>query len=132
MELIVESDIYAPTMDDLGNYIDKIPSFIHLPCGLRCPCGSRKDKVYETSALFSSHIKTKKHKSWLISVNLNKTNYYVENEKLKETIQNQKMIIATYEKALNNKKLIIHSLLQQMPPISANDSVTVNNLLEFD
>lgn len=132
MDLIVESDIYAPTMDDLGNYIDKIPSFIHLPNGLRCPCGSRKDKVYETNALFSSHIKTKKHKAWLTNVNLNKTNYYVENEKLKETIQNQKMIIATYEKALNNKKLIIHSLLQQMPPISANDSVTVNNLLEFD
>ena len=27
MDLIVEPDIYAPGIDDKGNYIDKIPSF---------------------------------------------------------------------------------------------------------
>ena len=27
MELVVESDIYSPSIDDKGNYVDKIPSF---------------------------------------------------------------------------------------------------------
>ena len=30
MDLIAESDIYTPSIDDKGNYIDKIPSFNNL------------------------------------------------------------------------------------------------------
>jgi hypothetical protein len=61
MELTVEPDMYAPSIDPAGNYVDKIPPFNTIKKGLRCPCGSRKDKIYETHKIFSSHINTKIH-----------------------------------------------------------------------
>jgi hypothetical protein len=61
MELITEPDFYSPSISDNGNYIDKIPPFTNLKNGLRCPCGARKDKIYDTHSVFYSHIKTKCH-----------------------------------------------------------------------
>lgn len=139
MELIVEPDIYSPSIDETGNYIDKIPSFNIIKKGLRCPCGSRKDKVYESHTVFSSHIKTKSHQSWLVTLNFNKANYYVENEKLKETVQNQKIIIAKLEKDINTKIMTIDYLTQQisqMHLLQGNQNInickTVTDLIEFD
>jgi hypothetical protein len=56
MELAVESDIYSPSIDDKGNYVDRIPSFNNIKNGLRCPCGTRKDKTYDCTTYFSNHI----------------------------------------------------------------------------
>ena len=75
MELATEPDLYSPSIDSLGNYIDKIPSFNNIKHGLRCPCGSRKDKVYDTYSTFSAHTKTKTHQKWLNDLNLNKANH---------------------------------------------------------
>ena len=100
MELVEEPDIYSPSVDENGNYVDIIPSFCLIKKGLRCPCGSRKDKIYETNSIFSAHIKSKTHQKWIENLNLNMVNYYVENEELKETIMNQKLIIAKYEKMI--------------------------------
>jgi hypothetical protein len=133
MELATEPDIYAPSIDDIGNYIDKIPSFNNLKNGLRCPCGSRKDKAYETHSTFSTHIKTKFHQKWLNNLNVNKANYYIENEELKNTIQNQRMMIAKLDKDLQNKNLTIDYLTQQLVKYTKNNnSEMVNNLLSFD
>jgi hypothetical protein len=137
MELVVEPDIYSPCIDDKGNYIDRIPSFNIIKKGLLCPCGSRKDKIYETHAVFTSHIKTKSHQAWLITLNFNKANYYIENEILKETLQNQKLIIAKLERDVQTKIMTIDYLTQQLNQISQNQShisqcKTVTNLLEFD
>jgi hypothetical protein len=122
MELVVEPDIYTPSIDEQGNYIDKVNVFTK---GLSCLCGSRKDKVYETHSMFSSHVKTKTHQRWLSDLNLNRANYFVENEKLKEVIQNQRLIIAKMEKEINNKKMTIDNLNMKLCPV-------VTNLLEFD
>jgi len=130
MELMQESDIYAPNIDNAGNYIDYIPSFHIIKTGVRCPCGSRKDKVYETGSIFSSHIKTKTHQKWLATLNQNKLNYYVENEKLKEIIQTQRLIIAKLEKDLNTKTMTIDYLTSQLTKPSS--SSTVGDLLDFD
>ena len=78
MELVVEPDVYSPSVDNVGNYIDKIPSFNTIKKGLICPCGSRKDKFYETHISFSAHIKSKIHQKWLDGLNTNKINYFVE------------------------------------------------------
>lgn len=133
MELVEEPDIYAPNIDDFGNYIDSVPSFHILKKGLRCPCGSRKDKVYETYSVFSAHIKTKTHQKWLNTLNQNKANYYVENEKLKDTIQTQRLMIAKLEKDLNTKTMTIDYLTSQLtkPQTKLIDS-NVCNLLDFD
>ena len=128
MELVVESDIYVPSIDENGNYIDKVPSFNIIKRGLLCPCGSRRDKKYETSCIFSSHIKTKTHQKWLTDLNLNKVNLYIENEKLKNTVQNQKIIIAKMEKDINTKIMTIDYLTLQLN----KKFETVTNLLEFD
>ena len=131
MELIMEPDFYSPSMDDQGNYIDKIPSFHILKKGLQCLCGARKDKVYETYAIFSNHCKTKMHQKWLAHLNQNKMNYFVENESLKKTVENQKLVIAKMEKELHNKSITIDYLTYQI--INKNSSnVVVNNLLDFD
>lgn len=123
MELVVEPDLYSPIINDNGNYIDKIPSFIGHK-GIRCACGSRRDKVYDNYSVFSNHIKTKTHQKWLESLNLNKSNFYSENIKLKELISNQKIIIAKLEKDVNTKIMTIDFLTQQLNTLSQNN---VNN-----
>jgi hypothetical protein len=132
MELVVEPDIYSPSIDELGNYIDKIPSFNIIKKGLLCPCGSRKDKFYESYNSFMNHIKTKNHQKWLSNLNLNKVNYYIENEKLQETVQNQRLIIAKLEKDVNNKIMTIDYLSQQLNKTNINKNcVSVIDLLDL-
>jgi hypothetical protein len=129
MELVLESDVYAPSMDEAGNYVDKIPSFHIIKKGLLCPCGSRKDKSYDTNSTFSAHIKTKTHQKWIASLNLNKINYYIENEKLVDTVQNQRLIIAKLEKDVGNKIMTIDYLTQQLN--KNKTCVIVNDLIDF-
>ena len=123
MELIVEPDIYIPSIDENGNYVDKIP-ILSKTEGIHCPC-SRKDKIYN----FSQHMKTKCHQSWLKTINLNKTNYFMENMELRNTLSNQKLIIARMEKELNTKMIIIDCLTQQLVKELPK---MVDNLLDFD
>jgi hypothetical protein len=104
---------------------------------LLCPCGARKDKLYETHTVFASHIKTKAHQSWLVTLNFNKTNFFIENDVLKKTVQNQKLIIAKLEKDINTKILTIDYLTQQINQLNQESSTlnhckAVTNLLEFD
>ena len=133
MELVVEPDIYSPSIDEQGNYADKIPPFHVIQKGLLCPCGCRKAKVYDTHPGFTAHIKTKAHQSWLVSLNHNKANYYVENERAKSTIQNQQLIIARMEKELQAKSMTIDYLSQQLiKATSALTNTVSTDLLDFD
>jgi len=128
MELVVEPETYAPNIDDSGNYIDAVPS---MKKGIRCPCGSRKDKIYETHSVFSTHIKTKTHQKWLSVLNQNKMNHFMENIHLKETIENQRMIIARFEKDLNSRMNTIDYLTQELRKKNSKEN-TVDNLLDLD
>lgn len=95
MELATEPDMYSPNIDDNGNYLDKIPSFNSnaLANGLRCPCGTRKDKVYLSAPLFAAHCKTKTHEKWVQDLNTNKSNFFTENQKLRDVVQAQKNLM---------------------------------------
>ena len=129
-DVIMMPDSYYPSLDSNGNYIDNLLPFNFKKKGITCPCGARKDKVYSTHSIFSSHCKTVAHQKWLTNMNLNKANYYVENVKLLELVQNQRLIIAKLENDVNNRGLTIDYLTQQL----ANKR-PVNNtkdLLEFD
>jgi len=119
MELVIEPDIYTPNIDEDGNYVDKT-YMLNKTEGIHCPC-SRKDKIYN----FSQHMKTKCHQSWLKTINLNKTNYFMENVDLKNTVATQKIIIAKMEKDLN-------CLSQQLAKESLAPPKMVDNLLDFD
>jgi hypothetical protein len=136
MELVVEPDIYSPSINDNGLYIDKVPPFNYIKKGLSCPCGSRKDKIYETHSVFVAHTKTKTHQKWLEMLNTNKANFYVDLEKAKEVISNQRLIIAKLEKDVSNKIMTIDYLTQQLHNMSCcNSSYTSTShadLLDFD
>jgi hypothetical protein len=128
MSIALESDIYCPAIDSSGDYIDKIPSFLNLKSGLRCPC---LDKVYQTHSSFYAHCKTKTHQSWIETLNFNKANFVLENTKLKELVKSQQLIIAKMEKEVASKNATIAFLSQKLEEKEKTLS-TVNNLLEFD
>jgi hypothetical protein len=109
MDLAIEPDIYEPSIDDKGNYSDYLPPSSKFKNGLRCPCGSRKEHVFDTRVSFSGHIKTKTHTKWLSDLNANKLNYFTENIKLNEIISNQKLVIARLQRENDeNIKMIAH------------------------
>ena len=128
MELTLTPDTYMPSVDDKGNYTDNIPIIKH---GLFCPCGSRKDKTYENTSKFAVHIKTKAHQKWLLILNQNKANYYVEMLKNKEVVENQQKIITQLEQQLQRKSLTIDYLTGQLTR-QTNQQVTTIDLLDID
>ena len=130
MDLSLESDIYEPNIDDNGNYTDYLPPSSKFKNGLRCPCGARKDHVFDSRSSFSIHIKTKTHQKWLTDLNTNKMNFYSECEKLKEVVNSQKIIIAKLEKEINTKLKTIDYLTQQL--MSKESDNNVIDLLSFD
>ncbi len=136
MELATETDIYQPNTSADGTYEDYLPSSSFFKHGLRCPCGSRKDHVFDTRCSFGTHIKSKTHQKWLSDLNTNKMNYFTECEKLKELVNSQKMIIAQLEKDLFLRLKTIEYLTQQLinkdAANSSNSSHSNINLLELD
>jgi len=110
MELVELPDTYAPSIDENGNYTDKI----HFKKPIMCPCGAKKDKTYETRTMFSAHVKSKTHLKWIADLNLNKSNFFAENQQLKETINNQRLIIAKMEKDIQHKIMTIDYLTLQL------------------
>jgi hypothetical protein len=129
-DIVMVPDNYYPSLDVQGNYIDNLVPFNFKSKGITCLCGARRDKVYLTYSTFSSHCKTTTHQKWLTNMNLNKANYYVENMKLNELVQNQRLIMAKLENDLHNKNMTIDYLTQQL--INKKSEQNVQNLLEFD
>jgi hypothetical protein len=130
MNLSLESDIYEPNTDDNGNYVDFLPPSSKFKNGLRCPCGARKDHIFDSRQSFCSHIKTKTHLKWLTDLNTNKMNYFAECEKLKEIVSSQKLIIARLEKDINTNKNTIINLAQQLANRHSENQML--DLLSFD
>ena len=122
MELTITPDLYSPSIDEKGNYIDNIPQIKH---GLFCPCGSKKDVAFETKVKFSAHTKTKVHQKWLVMLNRDKANHYTKMLKLKELVESQQKIIAEeqrkhilqlkeLETKLRDKEIMIELLNSQL------------------
>ena len=138
MELVTEPDTYSPNIDDKGNYVDKVPSFYTnaLANGLRCPCGTRKDKIYTSHATFTAHIKTKTHEKWLQELNTNKANFYVESQKLRDVVQSQKIMIGKMELNILNKNMTIDYLTKQLVNLNSLSSnkreSSANDMIMFD
>lgn len=115
MDITIEPNIYQPGINFSGDYIDNIPNFKFNTSGFICPCSNR-DKVFLTRTSFIGHTKTKKHITWLDNINNNKSNYLVDNLSLKETIKNQKIIIARYEKQIRDLNKQIDDLTPKYDP----------------
>uniref|UniRef100_A0A6C0KW69 Uncharacterized protein n=1 Tax=viral metagenome TaxID=1070528 RepID=A0A6C0KW69_9ZZZZ len=129
-DVVMMPDSYYPSLDNNGNYIDNILPLNFKKKGITCPYGSRKDKIYSTQGAFNTHTKSVSHHKWLTNMNLNKANYYIENVKLNDLVQSQRLIIAKLENDLNNRNMTVDYLTQQLNKQSNNKNV--NDLLEFD
>jgi len=130
MDLVVESDIYEPCIDDKSNYSDYLPTSSKFKNGLRCPCGTRKEHVFDNRQSFSGHIKTKTHQKWLSDLNTNKMNFFTENIKLNEVINNQKFIIARLQRENDENIKLIARLTKKIE--MKEDENIVFDLLNFD
>ena len=110
MDLSLTSDIYTPSVDEAGNYIDdtNIPNISH---GIKCPCGSKV--VFDSKPKFSVHCKTAVHKKWLDMMNQNKANHYAEMLKLKETVDHQRQIISRQEVKISLHKKELENKLHE-------------------
>lgn len=127
-EIALTPDTYTPSIDDTGNYIDKIPAIKY---GLLCLCGTRKDKRYDTSSKFATHIKTKTHQNWLRCLNQNKANHYVQMLELKDLVENQRKIMCNLEKQLSQKNTTIDYLSEQLI-VKHNQNNATANLLDIN
>lgn len=126
MEIATEPEIYCPILDNTGNYSDKIPTSIgNGSYAIRCPCSIRKDRAYNSYSSFSTHIKTKTHQKWIETMNQNKQNHYIENVRLQDIVNNQKLIIAKLEKEIQTKIFTIDFLSQQISQL-VNGNVCQN------
>jgi hypothetical protein len=130
MEIVAQSDVYAPSVDDAGAFVDCVPSFATLPRGIRCPCGARKDKVYYSRPVFLDHTKTKHHQVWLANLNRNKGNLYVENEANKALVKDQHRIIADMDAEIRRKTANVDILLAQLT--ATRTYTETANLLDID
>jgi hypothetical protein len=109
MELVLEPDIYSPSVDDTGKYIDdNCKTF-----PIRCPCGSRKDKVYRTRCGFNIHCKTQHHVKWLELLNNNRSNHLSDSIKSTETIKQQHILIAERDKEIRRQAIVIEHLTDE-------------------
>lgn len=131
MELSLEPDLYSPSIDTTGVYVDVVPPQSAFKHGIRCPCGSRGQKAYLSNSLFSNHVKTQHHQKWLQQLNSNKTNHFSENIQLKETIHNQQLIISKMEKELHHKNWMVQYLSTQLQSHLTQTHIT-NDLIEYD
>lgn len=113
MELTVEPEIYAPSLADNGRYVDKVH---YAKYGVICPCGARREKVYESTTKFQQHVKTKIHQKWIEDLNANKSNFFVRVIELEEVVKQQRIIIAQQERVLHTKSKTIDILTERLTP----------------
>jgi hypothetical protein len=128
MDISLTPDTYTPSVNEKGEYIDKIPIIKN---GLYCPCGARKEKIYKTNSNFCTHIKTKVHQKWILNLYNNKANYYVECIKMKELVEEQKKILVKLETQIQSKSLTIDYLTQQLANKNTSNYSNVD-LLDLD
>lgn len=117
MNVTLTPDLYEPTIDNDGNYIDRKPTIIN---GIKCPCSFQTKKVYDFSSKFATHIKSKGHKKWLIQLNRDKMNHYILYIKQKDLIEDQKRIIADFDIKNQNNLMTINYLTHQLVSKSNN------------
>ena len=129
MSIATQPDMYTPSINEHGVYIDNIPSYnIFSNGGVKCYCSTRKDKIYSTKAQFSAHTKTKTHKEWISKLNSEHMNYYAQSKIHENTIHNQKLIISQLEKKISIQDIIISTLTEKLHIKNTNDVV---NLIDF-
>lgn len=127
MDLSLVPELYMPSVNNEGNYIDMVSYIRH---GMICACATRKDKVYDTTTKFANHCKTKTHQQWLKHLNENKLNFYAESHKKQQLIESQQQIITQLENKIQTQLLLIDYLTKQV--IQQKQPEQIYDLLNID
>ena len=131
MALSLEPELYQVAVDENGTYINIIPSLDSIKNGIKCPCGSRKNQVYKTTASLTKHFDCEKHKVWLKNLNQEKINHYNDLIKTREIVQQQQKMIRELKLELQEKDRIIINLNRDINRLRKPTEVIVGNLLDL-
>lgn len=121
-ELSLQSDVYAPVVNDTGEYCDYVPMIMSQ--GLTCPCTNR---VYLRKANFRLHIQNDCHIGWLKRVNENRHNYYAENTRLAELVKQQQRLLVEKEASIAAKNSLIADLTGRLMVASSVPTIDFIN-----
>lgn len=93
MEVVNDGEMYFPTKFAQENcYKDVMPSSLCFANGMRCMCGSRRDKIFHSKSLFKNHLTTQCHLNWVKNLNMNVDNHFIECQRLSTEVGNLKKI----------------------------------------
>ena len=120
--LATECEVYAPSIDEGGRYVDSIPANYS---GLKCPC-TNLIKSFKTKPSFAQHCKTQRHCKWLSELNANRQNFYKELMKANEIVKQQQAMLASRDNELTHLRLVVADLRRSQEPVPMGD------LLQFD
>jgi hypothetical protein len=129
MELSKTPDIYEPLLGEDGKYIDCSPNFTTRN-GLRCVCGTKT--IFTNKASFAQHCKTALHQTWLSLLNSSRVNYYIENQRLEETVKNQQVIIAKLTRDNEASMRTINTLTGLLAKASSRESEDSHEKMAID
>lgn len=73
--------------------------------------------MYLSGPLFAAHCKTKTHEKWIQDLNTNKSNFFTENQKLREVVHAQKIMIGKLELEVSSKNMTIGYLTHELTKI---------------
>ena len=135
-EISTQPTQYEPSVDESGNYVDKVPPQTIIVKGVRCDCSTRNTLFTNRQSLVS-HFKTVSHQTWIDTQNKNKQNHFRELLELRETVKQQVLLIAErdqkiikLEKMIREKDIAIRTLSSLLH--TAPESAEEVNLLDID
>lgn len=130
MDIVITPELYYPVVDSEGNYVDTCPKYIKY--GIRCPCGSRADKIYETRSKFKAHLNCLTHKIWIVNLNNSRANINKQNIELDELVKNQREIIKKQENEIFRLKTINAYIENKLFTLEQQPEKNNVNMLELD
>ena len=129
MDIALIPETYVPAFDGTG-YTDSLP-LGQCQAGFRCPCNDKR-RVYSSLAAMRTHIKGKKHKEWVRRLSADRANHYRELLRAKETIRQQTIQLAQYDRRDTARELLIARLEKENQQLRIKREVPVADLLELD
>ena len=135
-ELSTQPTQYGLSVDENGNYIDKLPPHSEIIRGVRCNCSTRST-VFTTKQSLNNHFKSVTHQNWIETQNRNKENHLRELLELRELSKQQVLLIAErdqkiikLEKTIREKDIAIRTLSSLLH--TAPEPTEDINLLDID
>ena len=125
-ELATIAELYTPSVNNEGRYVDSVPVNIHH--GIRCSCGS--NTVFKSRPSFTTHTTSRRHVEWLERINNDQRNYLAENIRLTEQITQQRRLVVSLSNQLEVIRTELRAEQTRAETIKAELDDTKNKLIQ--